>query len=166
MGIRKLRVVLLKFSRNCIDFSRKERKICLVCFVDLYRQLNNKRSCWHLYIAHPDPVLDMVTKKVPNKRNKCLVNSYEFFAWTLFSSDTSSHFCWTMEILYCNSYALRNIGDFLLFLGATKEPPIAFAFPVFFFGRHTAPSGSSQDLYRILITMHRKMRLKILRAMA
>jgi len=53
------------------------------------------------------------------------------------------------------------------FLGATKEPPIAFAFPVsFFFGRHTAPYGSSQDLWRILITMHQKIRLKILRAMA
>ena len=55
---------------------------------------------------------------------------------------------------------------FPFFLGATKEPPIVFAFPVFLFGRHTALYGSSQDLCRILITMHQKMRLKSLRAMA
>jgi len=36
----------------------------------------------------------------------------------------------------------------------------------FLFGRHTAPYGSFQLLYRILITMHQKLRLKILRAMA
>jgi len=41
-----------------------------------------------------------------------------------------------------------------------------FHFPVFLFGRHTAPYGSSQDLYGILIIMHQKMRLKIIRAMA
>jgi len=36
----------------------------------------------------------------------------------------------------------------------------------FFFGRHTALYGSSQVLYRIFITMHQKMRFKILRPMA
>jgi len=42
-------------------------------------------------------------------------------------------------------------------------PPIVFAFPLFFFWRHTAPYGSSQDLSQILFKMHQKMRQIILR---
>jgi len=59
------------------------------------------------------------------------------------------------------------------FLVETKVLHLFFGFlsthsnqVTFFFGRHTAPYGSSQLVYRILITMHQKMRLKILRPMA
>ena len=62
MGNRKLGVVPLKFSQTFIDFSWKERKICVKCFGPTVSSTINVRV--GIYIAHPNLELDMVTMKV------------------------------------------------------------------------------------------------------
>jgi len=68
MGIRKLGVVLLKFSQNFIDFSWKDRNICLKCFGPTVSSTMNVSV--GIYIAHTNPELDMVTMKLLAKQKK------------------------------------------------------------------------------------------------
>ena len=72
-------------------------------------------------------------------------------------------------MVYCSKQFTHFSQETMFFFRRDEGAASCFRFSRFvfcFFQAAYSPYGSSQDLYRILIIMHQKMRLKILRAMA